>query len=330
MKFGDLADSYLRETKECCATKTYESYTKALRPVLAAFKDRDADSISQKDVERYVNKRSRRGVGRGILYELGRLRAVLRHGNISTILNTPRKLQGLSKKERHVPSDSDAALIYNYGNRKVQRAIALALFAGMRHEEVFKLRPEHVDLEARTITITEDIRKTHTKHVLPIGDLLFAHLSETWLGMGSKTVENALRRLSNQLEGSGLSRPWRGLQPARRLLMVWGGEAGYAGVMHLISGHKPTGMEWRYTHSQGYMELKKEIIAAVENRLLTAIEKLTGNEHYTQEQNDASNETVGNGITRVAPHRLAERDQRSTAQSCHPYSYYPSWNRDGS
>lgn len=61
--------------------------------------------------------------------------------------------------------------VINLKNKTLSHYLLFILFTGLRREEAAKLKWENVDLQAKTIKITDT--KNHQEHILPLSDFLF-------------------------------------------------------------------------------------------------------------------------------------------------------------
>jgi integrase len=205
--------------------------------------------------------------------------------NIAPDWTIPKKLHRIPKKESYVPTCTDFRRLTDSLGQNASLAVHMALLAGLRDAEVYRVRWEHyhpvlastVDSVVGLLSIPAEIRKNNQGNVVPVVSLL-GNMLDTY----SKKERNVLpegtiipvskseigRELKYVSTTVGI-RPWFGLQPARRMLCSLAEDAGYPlDSIALVTGHSRGSMVSRYSAASGHMDLKKEILEAVERRLV--------------------------------------------------------------
>ncbi len=90
----------------------------------------------------------------------------------------------MSDKEEHrksvrtINQDQEQRLIAACAGRfdRLRPLVICSLDSGLRRSELFEIRWEDVNLEARTITITARSSKTDNSHTVPVSDRMFKEL----------------------------------------------------------------------------------------------------------------------------------------------------------
>lgn len=213
-----------------------------------------------------------------IIKELSCLRAALLYVNVVPEWRIPKKLHRIPKKESYVPTVQEFRKLVDSLPRDASLAVHMALLAGLRDEEVYRVTWDcYTPLEG-TLRIPQEIRKTSISNLVPVVETLKIALDTqfkegyalptatgTIIYPTRRAISADLVRVSNEV---GI-RTWYGLQPARRLLCTLAEDCGYSqDTISLVTGHKRNSVVSRYSAASGHMELKREILENVERRLL--------------------------------------------------------------
>ncbi|MCK5018324.1 MAG: hypothetical protein KAS32_14800 [Candidatus Peribacteraceae bacterium] len=269
MNLGDLIETYIEGVRGDVKPITLDSYRRLLSPILNHFGPPHSFYFNQFEIDQYVQKRRTYGAGRTIIKELSVLRYALAFVYTDADWIIPKKLYRIPKKESYVPTVAEYKKLVAALSPNAALAVSMALLAGLRDEEVYRVRWEHYSPSERLLSIPASIRKTNKGNVVPVVDTL-----EFLLGAASpgarrstiipccKTVINPeLVRVSSEV---GIPK-WAGLQPARRLFCTLAEDAGWGSdQIALITGHVRTSMVSRYSAANGRLELKRQILEDVE------------------------------------------------------------------
>ena len=225
--------------------------------------------LTQQEIDQYISQRRDDGAGRSIIKELSCLRWALIRFNIIPEWSIPKHLHRIPKKESYVPTVDDYHRLSSELPPEGTRALRMALYAGLRDQEVYRVGWEcYAPLEG-ILRIPAGVRKTNSSNVVPVVYSLSSRLSPPQLtgkivSQSQSVIKGALRGASRR---AGI-RPWFGLQPARRLFVTLAEDGGYSqDTIALITGHSRQSMVSRYSGGTGRLELKRKVIKYVEGRL---------------------------------------------------------------
>ena len=256
-----VVDEYLQGVEHVKAI-TIESYGNLLRPIVDVLGPDHSPHLTQKDINKYVEKRRGNGAGRVIAKELSRLRSALTFQGLDCSWTIPRSLSSIPKKEKYVPSSEEVWNILKQSSHETGLAISLCALAGFRPGEINNLwdyRPE-----SKEITIHD--RKSGQKNCIPVCKKVEAELinnvfDDSVIAVHSE-IKADLRRLSNG--------KIRGLQAFRRWFVTTAEDKGWSfDQIALVTGHSRKSMTSRYSDSKpdAHMDLKRKIIESVEEEL---------------------------------------------------------------
>lgn len=209
-------------------------------------------------------------MGRGVIKELSYFKSALKYCGMQTDWEIPKRLHRIPKREHHVPSENEIRIMLDDLMPESRLSLLLALLAGLRNEEVYRVGSEHYSQSEGILSIPGSIRKTGTGNVIPVCSMLEDAIMEGASNVGTlvpysrSVVEHDLKVTCNKL---GIA-PWYGLQPARRSLVTFAEDAGFAqDSIALVTGHSRRSMVSRYSSGVGRLDLKKTIIESVERRI---------------------------------------------------------------
>ena len=225
--------------------------------------------IPQTNINQYADERKAEGAGRTIAKELGILRQALRHAGVTPAWSIPRWISRLTPLERPVPATREVQVLLGRLGPGAKLGVLLALLAGIRNEEAFRVTWDMIHLEDNLINIPARIRKVGPGNTVPLSGMLKDSLIgepvgyEPIINVSKSMVLADLRRCSRDLRTT-----WYGLQPARRCLVTWAEDAGHSqDTISLVTGHARTSMVSRYSSGAGRLDLKRTVIEDVERRL---------------------------------------------------------------
>jgi len=267
---GELVTSYLERVQGDVKPVTLDGYSRLLSAVLASLGPSHSLFINQFEIDEYVRNRMQGGAGRGIIAELNVLRYALHEHHIQIEWNVPRKLHRIPKQQRYVPSALEYLTLLGKIGPESRLAANLALYAGLRTEEVFRLQNGCYDTIRGIVTIPASIRKNKVENVLPVVNTLKKDLSSL-VNLGSTPATGSIilcpASVRSELRRKSAGKIC-GLQPFRRLLVCTAESIGYdSDTISLVTGHARTKMVSRYSHGAEQLELKRRILEDVESRL---------------------------------------------------------------
>jgi integrase len=149
--------------------------------------------------------------------------------------------------------------------------LLLALLAGLRDQEVYRVEGQHYSQAEGLLRIPAEIRKTSIGNVVPVVGTLEQGLTHQLSRMRADTIiplSQSVVRLELRNATKGWDHPWSGFQPARRALVTWAEDSGFTqDTIALVTGHSRTDVVSRYSAEYGRIELKRAVIESVERRL---------------------------------------------------------------
>jgi len=269
----DVITTYLEGIAGTVKSITHEGYDRTLRNLSSTLGSKQSPLFTQQAINMYVAQRMKEGAGRGIAKDLSCLRSALAFSGIQPIWNIPHRLSKIPKKQSYVPQpDEVKALLDGLDYIDSQAGLLLALLAGLRDEEVYRIRYDMIDTEGGILSIPGAIRKTGVDTVVPICNTLHDVIEDS----GAIKADDLIIELSKSVIRSDLLatstrlgiHPWYGFQPARRCLVTWAEDAGFSqDSIALVTGHARSSMVSSYSTSNGRLDLKEKIIEAVEERI---------------------------------------------------------------
>ena len=146
------------------AVKTVEVYRDALRPVLAAAGRIPLRDLTVQDVRAALAKMAVTHSTPTLQKAHNCLTRALRHAegrdlvrrNVSALVDTPRGREG--RPSQALTLEQAASLLETAENSRLHAYIVLCLLTGVRSEEARALTWDHVDLDARTISVWRWVR----------------------------------------------------------------------------------------------------------------------------------------------------------------------------
>jgi integrase len=146
------------------AAKTVEVYADALRPVLAVVGRIPLRDLTVQDVRTALAKMAVTHSTPTLQKAHNCLTRALRHAegrdlvrrNVSALVDTPHGRQG--RPSQALTLDQAAALLEAAEDSRLHAYIVLCLLTGVRSEEARALTWDHVDLDARTISVWRSVR----------------------------------------------------------------------------------------------------------------------------------------------------------------------------
>ena len=249
---------------------TWDQYNRMLSSVLRGMQS-DSPMLEQSEINQYVSARRAEGAGRVIAKELSSLRSALKYNSIPVLWQTPGSLSRIPRQVRAVPTDGDVRSLMRDLSPHSRSALLLALLAGLRDAEVYRVEHGHYSQAEGTLSIPADIRKTGIGNIVPV----VASLSGAIGGFGknpegSTIITTCKSHVKSELmkASAGFAHPWYGFQPARRALVTWAEDAGFTqDTIALVTGHARTDIVSRYSAEYGRLELERSVIESVERRL---------------------------------------------------------------
>jgi len=149
--------------------------------------------------------------------------------------------------------------------------LLLALLAGLRDAEVYRVEREHYSPADGTLSIPAEIRKNGVGNIVPVVASLGGAIGGPGKYPGGSTIitpSQSVVRLELRNATKGFDNSWSGFQPARRALVTWAEDAGFTqDTIALVTGHARTDIVSRYSAEYGRLELKQAVIESVERRL---------------------------------------------------------------
>jgi integrase len=147
---------------------------------------------------------------------------------------------------------------------ETRSGLLLALLAGLRDAEVYRVEVDHYSQADGTLRIPAEIRKNAVGNVVPV----VGQLADCVAIAPVITCSPSVVRLELRNHTAGFDHPWSGFQPARRALVTWAEDAGFTqDTIALVTGHARTDIVSRYSAEYGRLELKRAVIESVERRL---------------------------------------------------------------
>lgn len=207
LKFEDLAGYYEKDRikpaqyhgdRKVAGLRSLQSVKYALKPLLAHFGRRHIKTITPSDIEAFKAKRLDTTAKRSgekltiatVNRELALLRAIFAYARREGwLVRSPfERLRGIvsnadeRRRDRVLSFDEEKALLAACdGPRAHLRPIlTCALDTAMRRGEIITLEWKHVDLEARTISVTAMNSKTAKPRILGMTARLYEELFELW------------------------------------------------------------------------------------------------------------------------------------------------------
>ena len=266
----NVVQNYLEQAAGYVQPNTLDQYHRMLRTVLRGMQT-DSPVLSQFEINQYVAARRAEGAGRVIAKELSSLRSALKYNSIPVRWQTPKSLSKIPKQVRAVPTDTEVRSLVRDLSPHSRSALLLALLAGLRDAEVYRVEHGHYSQAEGTLSIPAEIRKNRVGNIVPV----VASLSGAIGGFGKYpegstiiTPCQSVVRLELVQATREFPRPWSGFQPARRALVTWAEDAGFTqDTIALVTGHARTDIVSRYSAEYGRLELKRSVIESVERRL---------------------------------------------------------------
>jgi len=268
-----VVDAYLEGIDGTVKSITKEGYDRSLRSLSSTLGPRLSPLLTQQTINLYAAERMKEGAGRGIAKELSYLRSALNFSGIQPAWNIPHRLSKIPKKQSYVPQpDEVKALLDGLDYIDSKAGLLLALLAGLRDEEVYRVTYDMIDQKMCNMSVPGAIRKTGVDTVVPICETLYDILEESrWTGESDAVIELSKSVIRSDLLATSTRlgiHPWYGFQPARRCLVTWAEDAGFSqDTIALVTGHARASMVSSYSSSNGRLELKRQIIEAVEERI---------------------------------------------------------------
>lgn len=263
---GELVEQYLEMADVKPVTR--DCYDTLLTTVLKHFGHLHHPFLTQKEIDWYVDCRKLTGAGRSIIKELSCLRWALARFNIIPGWSIPRHLHRIPKKESYVPTVADFHALSTELPPEGTRALRMALYAGLRDQEVYRVGWECYTPSEAILRIPACIRKTNNGNVVPVVYSLSSRLFPTQstgniVSQSQSVIKCDLRAASRR----AAIKTWFGLQPARRLFCTLAEDEFSQDTIALITGHARQSMVSRYSGSTGRLELKRKVLEYVEWRL---------------------------------------------------------------
>lgn len=193
LPLGDAIDAYL-ETCRCAGLSpaTIRSYKASRNNAFTSILSRPVDRISVKDLQRWVNERSKAVSPKTLKNNLALLSAVFKAEDVKFDFDAI-KLPKVRRQEMSIPSDAQVAMLLNdvYDDNDMYIAIALAALMGLRRSEICALKWSDILIQDDVAYL--DVSKAlvldeHDEHVektpktdagfriLPIPQALYAEL----------------------------------------------------------------------------------------------------------------------------------------------------------
>ena len=268
----DVITTYLEGIAGTVKSITHEGYDRTLRNLSSTLGSKQSPLFTQQAINMYVAQRMKEGAGRGIAKDLSCLRSALAFSGIQPIWNIPHRLSKIPKKQSYVPQpDEVKALLGDVDYVDSTTGLLLALLAGLRDEEIYRVTWDMFDDEGMTLKIPGAIRKTGIDSVVPVCNMLHEQLILDSCRPGGNVIQLCRSTIRNDLMTATKRldiHPWYGFQPARRCLVTWAEDAGFSqDSIALVTGHARSSMVSSYSTSNGRLDLKEKIIEAVEERI---------------------------------------------------------------
>ena len=266
----ELVNTYLESVRSRVKSITLDGYFRLLSKPLKHFGQTHSLHLNQFEIDKYAQLRQIEGAGRTIIKELNALRYALEELHLPIEWHVPRHLGRLPKKESYVPTCTDFHKLTDSLGQNARLAVLMAALAGLRNEEVYRVKWKHYSQAERLLSVPAEIRKTNQSNLVPVVDTLDRVLRREMKAIGTiipvskSVIRGDLQRVSKQ---AGIH-VWTGLQPARRLLVTLAEDAGYGSdQIALVTGHARTSMPSRYSSANGRLDLKRQILEDVERRV---------------------------------------------------------------
>jgi integrase len=146
------------------SAKTVEANRDSLRPLLAVIGRIPLKDLTVRDVRTALKKMAGTHATRTLQKGHNCLTRAVRHAegqnlvrrNVSALVDTPRGREG--RPSQSLTLDQASALLEAAKSSRLHAFIVLCLLTGVRSEEARALTWEHVDLEARTISMWRSVR----------------------------------------------------------------------------------------------------------------------------------------------------------------------------
>jgi integrase len=237
--------------------------------------DGSAEKV-QLDIDGYLE--ARRAAGGGdptVLLELKLLRSWCRAAGVPTNWELP-PLR-LKRRERYCPPDDEVAKMYlGLTDLPMQRAFLLALLAGMRPAEVFRLQwPAFRGRYTLVVPAEKTGTETPVWVTMTLRSLLLNQRGTHGpvIDISPTTVRGRLSRLSRKL---GLEHEWSGLVYLRHACATWALDAGITErEVDAVLSHAAGGILRRhYDHRtvERMARATRRVIEAVEDRFTAAVD----------------------------------------------------------
>ena len=185
LTFNDLADKYMTEYSAVNKTASTHKRDKSLfKQLQSTFGECYITDITPAMISDYKVKRRSDGVSpRTINYELTVMSHAFNIGIREWDLATDNPVKKVSKErvnnqiERWLTLDEEARLL-NVSPKWLQDIIVFAINTGMRQSEILDLKWKQIDMDRKTITISE--QKNHCTDTLPFNATVMSILSDKY------------------------------------------------------------------------------------------------------------------------------------------------------
>ena len=154
--FGQAADLYINDRRNTLSPRTIEDYERTKRLYLKDLDQIRVDNISQKDIQRVVDKWSATLSSKTVVNIHCFISAVMRQERPQMALTTT--LPQRTKPNLTIPSDSDiTALMTSIKGTTLELPVMLAAFGPMREGEICALDARNID--GNTVHVCENMVK---------------------------------------------------------------------------------------------------------------------------------------------------------------------------
>jgi integrase len=153
----EAMDEYVKAKSNILSPSTVRGYHTLMRCAYDHIKDKKIRSITQADVQSWMNRYAVTHAPKGCQNAHGFLTAVLRMFRPDLHIYT--KLPQKERTERYTPSDADIQrLLSSIDNDDMINAILLALFS-LRRGEICALTDEDIDMKTGAVSVTKSLAR---------------------------------------------------------------------------------------------------------------------------------------------------------------------------
>ena len=224
--------------------------------------------LTQDDIDHYAIVRGEEGCGKGIKEEINYLKSALKKSRVVYNWYTPHDLITCKTPDLYMPTDAEFKAIWDVASSDCRDIITMVMFLGLRPMETVRLNNSMINIAENTIDIPAEARKCNRANRIPITATLRAMMDRRRVDLMGSLFKRTSRETKREMKKAGVL--WKGFRPFRRAMVSWAEDAGFSlDQIALVTGHTRGGMTARYSDTVGKLDLKREVLEAVESRFLS-------------------------------------------------------------